>query len=241
MKDGDVLSQILFIHASKEPHEVPKTSPNTFHGITVYFSHPIPIVIPGPLALARRVAHAGMGTPAFGQMVVRLPRYAVGIHGRGVAGAFFDEGLERRPITMVANFQTNLAALAPDHAHDRGSVIVPSAMAFHFVGPAPRRILGVCMFDPFFPGVSRQRISSASVTLSAKTVGGEMLFDQPLNLMAVLQQMRSVNPELTRQVGSWHPLRHPAQYQDDRGTPIAGLGFAIQSVFVNTLKTAPQV
>jgi len=50
-----------------------------------------------------------------------------------------------------------------------------------------------------------------------------MLFNQLLNLMAVFQQMRSVNPELTRQVGGRHPLRHPAQYQDNRGTTIAGL------------------
>ncbi len=50
-----------------------------------------------------------------------------------------------------------------------------------------------------------------------------MLFDQMLNLMAVFQQMRSVNPELTRQVGGRHSLRHPAQNQDNRGTAVACL------------------
>jgi hypothetical protein len=79
------------------------------------------------------------------------------------------------------------------------------------------------MFDPFFPGVSRQRSSSASVTPSAKTVGGKMLFDQPLNLMAVLQQMCSINSQLACQVSSRHSLGHPAQNQDDRGATLAGL------------------
>src|SRR6266852_2170583 len=80
---------------------------------------------------------------------------------------------------------------------------------------------GSSCLTPFCPAF--WYISSASVTPSAKTVGGEMLFDQLLNLMAVFQQMRSVNPELTRQVGGRHPLRHPAHNQDNRGTAVPRL------------------
>jgi hypothetical protein len=50
-----------------------------------------------------------------------------------------------------------------------------------------------------------------------------MLLQQLLNLVAVFQQMRSVNPELARQVGGRHSLSHPAQNQDNRGTTVAGL------------------
>jgi hypothetical protein len=79
----------------------------------VHFLHTIPIVIPGPRALARREARTGMGASTFGQMVVRLS--FIRVHGRRVRGAFLDEGLERLPIAMVANIQTNLATLAPGH------------------------------------------------------------------------------------------------------------------------------
>jgi hypothetical protein len=60
---------------------------------------------------------------------------------------FFDERLERLPITVVADRQTNLAAVAPHHAGDRRTVIVPGAMAPGLVRPSPRRVIGILMFD----------------------------------------------------------------------------------------------
>jgi hypothetical protein len=125
---GDVLVQIVFVHPAKRTDEVAQAGPNAFHCVAVCFAHTIAIVIPSPLALAWRVSHAGMGAPTFGQMVVRLP--FIGVHGGRIPRAFFDEGLERLPISVLADFQTNLTTLTPDDARDRWPIIVPDAIAF---------------------------------------------------------------------------------------------------------------
>src|SRR5712691_2117811 len=78
---------------------------------------------------------------------------------------------------------------------------------------------GSSCLTPFSPAF--WYISSASVTVSFKTVGGEMLLNQLLNLVTVLQQVRSVDPELARQVLCGHALRHPTQNQNNRGAAVA--------------------
>src|SRR5439155_1591434 len=102
----------------------------------MHFAHPIPIVVPRPFALAWGVADPRMGTSRFRQMGIGLP--LIGVHRRGLRGAFFDKGFQGCPITVFANRQTNLTALSPDHASNRRTIILPSAVAFDLVRPPPR-------------------------------------------------------------------------------------------------------
>ena len=96
---------------------------NVFHRVAMYLANTIPVIVARPFTLAGCVADTGMGPPGFGQMVVCPP--LIGKDGRRIRSAFFDERLERLPIAVVADRQTNLAALTSHHASDGRTVVVP--------------------------------------------------------------------------------------------------------------------
>src|SRR4051794_8245363 len=68
-EDPDVLAQILLVHSAKDAEEVPNTGPDPFHRIVMHLTHPIPVVIAGPLPLARCVTHRGVLPSQLGEVV----------------------------------------------------------------------------------------------------------------------------------------------------------------------------
>ncbi len=219
MKDGGVLSQILLVHATTKAQEVTQTGPNAFPGMALYCAYALALVIPCPLAVARRVAHTGRAPPGLGHGVVCLPVIGIQVAVSGVRASPQGWRVCRSRWGQPPNRRSPLSRPTTPPMGGRSLSHVPWPLTLF----ARRRggSSGSAGLRPFSPAL--WSLSSAAVPPSCRRGGGQTRLAQRLPLRAVCQPMRSVNPHFSGEMGGGDALRAAAQNQPDRGTALPSL------------------
>src|SRR4051794_24689442 len=151
LKDRHVMMQVRFTHPPKRTQKIAQPCPDALHRIVVDLAHPITILIPCPLPLARRVTDLLEATPVLRQMVIGMP--LISVHRAAFAGMNFDKSLQRLAVTMVAHVQAHLPAFASHDPGYRRAVVVPRTVPSDFIRTTARRILRFVVFLALFARV----------------------------------------------------------------------------------------
>ena len=141
---SDIARQKVFMHSAEGAQKITCPGPHSFGSIHMDFPEAITIIIPCPFVFPMLNRDVLAFNP-----VVTLP--FIGVHHGVRWGEASDMLLQGFAIRVFDDAQAHLSALASDRAHDRQTVIVIGPMAFVFVGPPPRGIVGIAMFFAFFP------------------------------------------------------------------------------------------
>jgi hypothetical protein len=107
----------------------------------------ITVIVPCPLA--NNMAHRDVVPPHLRKMMITSP--FVGVAPCSGDGVRLDHPFQRRAIGVVFNVPPHRPALPTDHAADRGTVVVPRAVALKLVAAAARRIVRIAVRNAFFP------------------------------------------------------------------------------------------
>jgi len=104
----------------------------------------VTVVIAGPLLVT--VADGGMGA---NDMIVALP--FIRMDGRPSLGEAVDVFFQGLLVGVMNQPQPHLPTFAANRAHNRGSVIIVSAMTALFIGPWTGRVVRTAVIVTFFP------------------------------------------------------------------------------------------
>src|SRR5262245_5336002 len=133
------------MHAAERPQEGAQPRACAFTAVAVHFSHTIPIVIAGPLAL--RVIDRRMR-----EIQSMVTAVLVRIDDRSITRDGFAQNALAGGLVTVADHPAALfTTLAADDMNDRWSVVIVGAVACLLVRAATRRIVHVGMRRTFFP------------------------------------------------------------------------------------------
>jgi hypothetical protein len=132
------------MNATKRTQEIAHRCPHPFEGVDMNLTDAISVVIARPLV--RAVIDLGVGAD---DMVVALP--FVSVHLGMELGVRMDMVMQSLFVGVMHHPQAHLSALASHRTDNGRPVVVVSAMPPPFVGPSPRRIVGIEVRFTFFP------------------------------------------------------------------------------------------
>jgi hypothetical protein len=140
--------KMFFVHAPEETQIIAQAGPSAFHRVVMDFAHPIAVIVTRPFSLTWFVTNLFEYPSVLWQVVIGLP--LIGVHGTAGWGVGFHKRLKRLTVAMMTHLQTNLTTFPANHTGYRGSIILPGAVSFDFVGPTPGWIVRITMFSTFF-------------------------------------------------------------------------------------------
>src|SRR5262245_49651310 len=142
--DGQVVFEVLLMHAPKRAQEVAHRSPQAFDRVDMHLPDAIAIIIPGPFLL--RVTDCGVAT-ADALIAEPLICMTTGCRpGEGVHMA-----TQGPPIGVLTDSQSAAARPSPHRPYHRGPIIGIGAVSLALVRTPPRWISGVSVALAFFP------------------------------------------------------------------------------------------